>query len=61
MTGTRDVIAAFDFDGTLTRRDTLSDFLLQTFGFPGLAAGVLSNGPVLLKYALGLVSNHTAK
>jgi len=61
MEGTGDVIAVFDFDGTLTRRDTLIDFLLQTFGLPGLAAGLLGAGPVLLTHALGLTADHAAK
>ncbi len=58
---TRRVVAAFDFDGTITYRDTLGPFLWQLAG----PLGVLVNGllllPVLLAYALRLMSNSAAK
>jgi phosphatidylglycerophosphatase C len=56
----KEAIAAFDLDGTLTRGDTFVDLLLQTFGYPGLAWGLVANGPILLKYLLRIASNHEA-
>ena len=61
MAETKEVIAAFDLDGTLTRRDTLIDFLLQTVGYRRLAAGLFVQSPVLLKYLFGIASNDVAK
>ncbi|MGA1554682.1 MAG: HAD-IB family hydrolase [Ilumatobacteraceae bacterium] len=34
------VVAAFDFDGTLTKRDTVVPFLTRVVGRPGLALGL---------------------
>ena len=55
------VVAAFDFDGTLTRRDTLLPFLARGLGWAGFAAVLLRTSPWLLAYALRLISNEAAK
>lgn len=55
------VVAAFDFDGTLTRRDTLLPFLLHRFGAATLARQALMLSPTLARYALGLIDNGIAK
>lgn len=55
------VVAAFDFDGTLTRRDTLLPFLLHTLGAAALARRAFALVPVLAGYGLGRVSNGAAK
>jgi phosphatidylglycerophosphatase C len=55
------VVAAFDFDGTLTRRDTLLPFLLHTLGAPAVARHVLMLSPTLAGYVLGLIGNSVAK
>jgi phosphatidylglycerophosphatase C len=55
------VIAAFDFDGTLTRRDTLLPFLRRGLGTFGLLRAVLRCLPWLAAYALRLSSNNVAK
>jgi phosphatidylglycerophosphatase C len=57
----KNVIAAFDLDGTLTTRDTFTDFLFQTFGYFRSAISLFRNSPILLKYLLKMMSNHTAK
>lgn len=57
----RPVIAAFDFDGTLTRRDTLLPFLIRNLGWPRFLCALLLSSPWLLAYALRLMSNHQAK
>ena len=55
------VVAAFDFDGTLTRRDTLLPFLLLSLGWPRLVWVMARCSPWLLGFALRLVPNHVAK
>jgi HAD superfamily hydrolase (TIGR01490 family) len=54
-------IAFFDFDGTLTRRDSLADFLRFALPWPRLLWGSLCVSPVLARYALGLLDNNAAK
>jgi len=55
------VVAAFDFDGTLTRRDTLLPFLARGLGWPGFLRALLLSGPWMAGYALKLVRNDVAK
>jgi HAD superfamily hydrolase (TIGR01490 family) len=54
-------VAAFDFDGTLTRRDTLLPYLRHSLGWGGLVRALLWSAPWLVAYALRLISNHAAK
>ena len=58
---TGEKVAAFDFDGTLTTKDTLLDFLTFCFGFKKLFIGFLLLSPALLLYKLKLTSNEKAK
>lgn len=55
------VVAAFDFDGTLTRRDTLLPFLARGLGWPGLLLALLQCAPWLAGYTLRLLPNDVAK
>ncbi len=55
------VIAAFDFDGTLTRRDTFVPFLIRGLGWPRFLLALLRCSPWLTGYALRLLPNHVAK
>lgn len=55
------VVAAFDFDGTLTRRDTLGPFLVHVLGWPRFLWVLLLCSPWLAAFMLGLISNHLAK
>ena len=55
------VIAAFDFDGTLTRRDTFLPFLARGMGWPRFLLALLKCSPWLLAFALRLIPNHVAK
>ena len=57
----RPVVAAFDFDGTLTWGDTLLPFLRRMLGTPTLLWVLFVCSPWLLAYALRLTSNHRAK
>lgn len=54
-------VAAFDFDGTLTRRDTLMGFLWAASDARGRARGLLASPPALLAYEARAVDNHRAK
>jgi len=58
---TKTVVAAFDFDGTLTRSDTLLPFLIRSLGWPKFLRALLLSAPWLAAYALRLMSNHRAK
>lgn len=56
------VVAVFDFDGTITCADSLLPFCRQVAGsFLAFVAGMLACSPILLLFALGAVSNHRAK
>lgn len=55
------VLAVFDFDGTLTRGDTLLPFLSRLLGWPRLLWVLFRCSPWLVAYALRLTSNHRAK
>ena len=54
-------VAAFDFDGTLTRRDTLLPYLRRSVGWPRFLLALLQSAPWLAAYACRLMSNHKAK
>lgn len=54
-------IAVFDFDGTLIRRNTLTDFFIRMFPFKkSMWYGILLI-PSILKYLVGVISNETLK
>jgi len=61
MPDTRAVVAAFDFDGTLTYRDTLGPFLIRSLGWPKFLRALFLSAPWLAAYVLRLMSNHEAK
>lgn len=54
-------IAFFDFDGTLTTRDTLLEFIRFSKGDLRFYLGFLLNSPWLFAYKLKLISNQAAK
>lgn len=54
-------IAFFDFDGTITRRDTLFEIIRFQKGAAAMYAGLLILSPVLVLFRLKLLSSHTAK
>ena len=53
-------LALFDFDGTVTEKDSLIDFIRFAAGTPAYYLGLLKISPVLTAYALKLLSNHAA-
>lgn len=61
VTTGRPVVAAFDFDGTLTWRDTLLPFLRRLLGTPRLLWVLAVCSPWLAAFVLRLISNHRAK
>src|SRR5882724_1260510 len=54
-------IAFFDFDGTITTKDTLLEFIKYSKGRFRFYAGFLLNSPWLIAYRLGIISNQSAK
>ncbi len=54
-------IAFFDFDGTITRKDSLIEFIKYAKGNYEFYRGLFEISPILLQYKLRLVSNHEAK
>lgn len=54
-------VAFFDFDGTLTRRDTLLPFLRFIAGRQKFYTKMLALSPVLAAFGLGILPNDIAK
>ena len=54
-------IAFFDFDGTITTKDTLLEFVKFSKGSPRFYLGFLLTSPWMVAYKLKLTSNHKAK
>jgi phosphatidylglycerophosphatase C len=54
-------IAFFDFDGTITKKDTLLEFIKFNKGALRLYFGFMLNSPWLLAYKLKIISNQAAK
>ncbi|MHA4808154.1 HAD family hydrolase [Flavitalea flava] len=54
-------IAFFDFDGTITTKDTLLEFMKFSKGKLPFYLGFLLNSPYLVAFKLKLISNQTAK
>jgi len=54
-------LALFDFDGTLTTRDTMLAYCQHVVGTPRYLLGMLWLGPMLVAFKAGLLSNDDAK
>ncbi|HSB93948.1 MAG TPA: HAD family hydrolase [Flavitalea sp.] len=54
-------IAFFDFDGTITYKDTLLEFIRFAKGDIGFYSGFLLYSPALVAFKLKLISNQAAK
>ena len=54
-------IVAFDFDGTLTTKDTLLEFIRYVYGDMAFTIGFLRYSPLLVLMKLGLYPNYKAK
>ncbi|MEN9919636.1 MAG: hypothetical protein RL662_2072 [Bacteroidota bacterium] len=55
------IIAAFDFDGTITTKDTLFDFIAFYHGKTRLILGLCILSPILVAHKVGFVKNYIAK
>lgn len=55
------VVAVFDFDGTLTTKDTLAEFIKFVKGSQAYYWGLVLCSPILLAYLLKLIPNDQAK
>jgi len=54
-------LALFDFDGTITTKDSLAEFIKYAVGGWGYYSGLLRLSPMLTAYTLKLIPNHIAK
>ncbi len=54
-------LALFDFDGTITTKDSLIDFIQFSVGKRTYYRGVLFLSTVLLAYCIKIIPNHMAK
>jgi len=54
-------LALFDFDGTITTKDTLIEFIKYAKGLPSYYIGMVILSPILLRYSLDILPNHIAK
>lgn len=61
MTSPSMTIAVFDFDGTLTYRDSLFPFIRMAVGHPRFFFGIFVLSPVLFGYAVKVIKNSDAK
>ena len=54
-------LAVFDFDGTITTKDSMVEFLVYAVGKKAYYLGLLKLSPILVAYTLKLYPNHKAK
>ena len=55
------IIAFFDFDGTVTKKDTLLEFIRYVKGDLSFYLGFFIHSPILVLYKLQIISNQAAK
>lgn len=55
------IIAFLDFDGTITSKDSLLEFIKFSKGIPAFYFGFALHAPVLIAYKLNIISNQRAK
>ncbi|MBL7003992.1 MAG: HAD-IB family hydrolase [Gammaproteobacteria bacterium] len=54
-------LALFDFDGTITHKDSLFDFLLYAVGLPKFIMNFMLLSPYMIAFKLKLMTNQKAK
>jgi HAD superfamily hydrolase (TIGR01490 family) len=54
-------IAFFDFDGTITTKDSLAEFIRFTKGDGGFLLGLIPSLPRIIGFKLGIIDNQKAK
>lgn len=55
------ILALFDFDGTITKKDSLIKFIRYAVGDLKAAWGMLLLSPILITYKLKIIPNYKAK
>jgi phosphatidylglycerophosphatase C len=55
------ILSLFDFDGTITYKDSMVDFIQYVVGKRAYYRGLIYLSPMLIAYTLKLVPNHIAK
>ncbi len=55
------ILAIFDFDGTITRRDSFLHFIQFAVGKPNYYRGLFQLSPILVAFTLGFIRNDIAK
>ena len=61
MKNEKDIIAIFDFDGTITKGDTFLPFLMHTFGKWYTLIGLIRTFHYIIGYLIKIISNEYAK
>lgn len=61
LTPARNIVAAFDFDGTLTTRDSLMPFLTYSFGYKRVIFGLFTLLPTFIKFKMGSIGRQQTK
>lgn len=54
-------LALFDFDGTISSKDSLEDFIIYTLGKPRYYLGLIQLSPILLAWKLKIIYSDNAK
>jgi HAD superfamily hydrolase (TIGR01490 family) len=54
-------LALFDFDGTISTKDSLVEFIQYAVGKPRYYLGVVFLSPILIAFKLNIIKNHKAK
>lgn len=54
-------IALFDFDGTITKKDSLAEFIKFSLSTRTYYLGIFKLIPVIIKYKINLIPNYIAK
>jgi HAD superfamily hydrolase (TIGR01490 family) len=54
-------LALFDFDGTISTKDTLIEFIQYAVGKPRYYLGVIYLSPILISFKLKIIKNNIAK
>lgn len=60
-TGYTNKLAVFDFDGTITSRDSFNDIIIWKFGFFRFLIRMISLAPLIFLYKIGVVDNAVPK
>ncbi|WP_258187652.1 HAD-IB family hydrolase [Trinickia symbiotica] len=61
LSGHAQIVAAFDFDGTITTSDSLRDFVRNTVGNARLVSGIIRAAPWLVGRLIGTCDRGSAK